>query len=70
MKRIFLLWIICSLSPNISLLSQEVLPKSMTKSEEAIIDTYLSKYSEKKQQIHQISQFELWQNGRKLKPLH
>ena len=48
MKRIFLLWIICSLSPNISLLSQEVLPKSMTKSEEAIIDTYLSKYSEKK----------------------
>ena len=47
MKRVFLLWIISILSPTISLLAQEVLPKYMTKSEEAILDKYLSKFSKK-----------------------
>ena len=47
MKRVFLLWIICLVSPTISIQAQEFLPKSMTKSEEAILDRYLSKFSEK-----------------------
>ena len=47
MKRVFFLWIIYLVSPTISIQAQELLPKSMTKSEEAILDTYLSKFSEK-----------------------
>ena len=69
MKRVFLLWIISILSPTISLLAQDVLPKYMTKSEEAILDKYLSKFS-KKVPTTKFPSSELWQNGKKLKPLH
>ena len=47
MKKILCTWIIYLLTTSVSIHAQELLPKSMTKSEEAILDTYLSKFSEK-----------------------
>ena len=51
MKRAFLTWIICLISPNISIQVKEFLSKLMNKSEEAILDKYLSKFSEKNGQL-------------------
>ena len=47
MKKILCTWIIYLFSTSVSIHAQELLPKSMTKYEKAIIDTYLSKFSEK-----------------------
>ena len=42
MKNILCTWIIYLLTSSVSIHAQELLPKSMTKYEKAIIDTYLS----------------------------
>ena len=47
MKNILCTWIIYLLTSSVSIHAQELLPKSMTKYEKAIIDTYLSKFSDK-----------------------
>lgn len=48
MKRIFCFLIFYLTCSNILLQAQELLPKSMTKSEEAILNAYLSKFSNRK----------------------
>lgn len=48
MKRIFCFLIFYLTCSNVLLQAQELLPKSMTKSEEAILDAYLSKFSNRK----------------------
>ena len=47
MKKILCSWIIYLLTTSVSIHAQELLPKSMTKYEKAILDTYLSKFSKK-----------------------
>ena len=47
MQRISLLLIVFLIQITISIQAQVLLPKSLTKSEEAILDNYLSKFSEK-----------------------
>ena len=47
MKKIIFLWIICLVTISLSTNAQNFLPKSLTKSEEAILDKYLSKFSKK-----------------------
>ena len=47
MKKVIFLWIICLVTISLSTNAQNFLPKSLTKSEEAILDKYLSKFSKK-----------------------
>ena len=70
MQRISFLLVILIISSTTLIKAQEVLPKSMINSEEAILDKYLLKFSKKRVTNPPNFPFELWQNGKKSKLLH